>query len=170
MTVSSRLSMRCGWPRKGALVGLVMTSTACAMAGFGGSLQLNITGQETRAVVIAVDGGTAEARVYEIDATGEIELGTGQATIERYVLQRTRLGADAGIGYFLCAKPCTDPLRSYLVAYSPEQIFTADGQLELRFRIVDAAGGAQDVTRTISADMLPALWQTPRIEAGAGNR
>jgi hypothetical protein len=159
--------MRRGWAGHAALVSFVLASAGCAMAGFGGSLELNITGQQTRAVVIAIDAGAADARVYEIDATGEIELGTGRATIERYVLQRASLGSDAAIGFFLCPKPCTDPLRSYVVAYSPEQVFTANGELQLHFRIVNAEGTAQEVTRTIRADMLPALWESPRIEASA---
>jgi hypothetical protein len=138
------------------------------MAGFGGALQLNITSQETRVLVVEVDAGASDSQIVEIGPAGEeTNLGMGSASIDRYALHRTRLGNSSATGYFVCAAPCNDPLTAYLVAYSPEQVFTADGELELRFRITSADGTSQDLTRTVSPDMLPALWQTPRIEARA---
>lgn len=147
---------------------LVTASSACAMAGFGGALQLNVTDLQTRQVTILVDAGISDARIIELDPTGEVELGTGSVTIDRYVLHRTGFGSSGSIGYFLCPKPCADPLVGYVVAYSPEQVFTPSGQLELHFRIDSTGGGQQEIRRVIRADMLPGLWQSPRIEARPG--
>jgi hypothetical protein len=150
---------------------LLVVMTGCAMAGFGGALQLNITGQETRALSVLIDAGASDAHVVEIEAAEqEVDLGAGSATIERYILHRARLGSSTATGYFLCAEPCTDPLGAYLVAYSPEQVFEPDGELELRFRIVAADGTSRDLRRTIRAEMLPALWDNPRIEARISSR
>ncbi len=153
-----------------ALTVLWLTSAACSMAGFGGALQLNITDGQTRQLTIAIDGGSADARVFEIEAAGEVELGTGSATIERYLLHRATFGSGVALGYFLCPKPCSDPLSSYLVAYSPDQIFNATGTLELHLRVVSASGSSQELTRTISPEMLPSLWENPRIAAGPAQR
>lgn len=152
--------------RVGALlvVSSLVLLQACAMAGFGG-LRLNVTDRQTRQVVITVDAGSDDARVLEVNSTGEVEIGIGPTTIERYVLHRTGFGNTVATGYFLCPKPCTDPLAGYVVAYSPEQIFAPDGQLELRFRIVSADGSTRELTRTVEPEMLPDLWQDPRIDA-----
>jgi hypothetical protein len=150
-----------------ALIGL---TSACAMAGFGGALQLNITGQETRALRVEIDAGATESRILEVDPAGDVDLGAGRVTIDRYVLHRARLGSTSATGYFLCLQPCSDPLSNYLVAYSPEQVFTSDGQLELRFRIVAADETSQELIRTIRAEMLPALWENPVLEARAAGR
>jgi hypothetical protein len=144
---------------------LTVASTACAMAGFGGALQLNVTDEQIRPLIIEVQGGAPDARLIEIDSTGEVEIGSGTARIDRYVIHRTTFGRNLAVGYFLCPKPCADPLASYLVAYSPDQLFDPDGELELRFRIV-SAGGTQEIARSISAEMLADLWQTPTIEVG----
>ena len=154
--------------RVGALtiIGTLALLQACAMAGFGG-LQLNVTDQQTRQVVIGIDAGADDARVVEVDPAGEVELGVGRTTIERYVLHRTGFGNSAATGYFLCPKPCSDPLAGYVVAYSPEQVFDPDGALELRFRIVNADGSTRELTRTVEPEMLPELWQNPRIDASA---
>ena len=146
---------------------LSMAASGCGIAGFGGALQLNITNQQTRQLTIEIDGGSADARVFEVGTEGEIELGTGNATIDRYLLHRTTFGSSAAVGYFLCSEPCRDPLNDYLVAYSPDQIFNADGKLELRYRILSNGGISEDIARTINPEMLPALWQNPRIEAGS---
>lgn len=140
----------------------------CAMAGFGG-LHLNVTDRQTRQVIINIEAGADDARVVEVDSAGDVELGVGSTTIERYVLHRTGFGNSVATGYFLCPKPCADPLAAYVVAYSPEQVFDADGQLELRFRIVNADGSSRELIRTVEPEMLPGLWQDPRIDAsGAG--
>ncbi len=148
----------------------VLLTTACGLAGFGGSLQLNITDRQTHELTITVDGGSPNARLFEVQANGEIELGTGSATITRYVLQRTTFGRGVSTGYFLCPKPCTDPLNTYLVAYSPDQLFRPDGQLELRFRVLSEDGSSEDLARTVNAEMLPALWDSPTIEIMSGRR
>jgi hypothetical protein len=144
-----------------------MASSGCGMAGFGGALQLNITDRQTRQLTIEIEGGSADARVFQVNVDGEIELGIGSATIDRYVVHRATFGSGVAVGYFLCPKPCSDPLNNYLVAYSPDQIFNADGELELRFRILSDGGTSEDITRTINAEMLPTLWQNPRIAAGS---
>jgi len=160
-------------PRRVGALTIVCSLTllnACAMAGFGG-LQLNVTDQQTRQVVISIDAGSDDARVVEIDATGEVDIGVGRTTIERYVLHRTGFGSAAATGFFLCPKPCADPLAGYVVAYSPERIFSPDGQLELHFRIVNPDGSSRELTRSVEPEMLPDLWQNPRIDASAsGNQ
>ena len=155
------------WALALALAALVGAGAACGMAGFGGSLQLNITDQQTRQLGVRVDAGV-DGLVVELNASGDVELGSGSVEIDRYLLQRTSFGSSPATGYFLCAKPCTDPLSSYLVAFSPEHVFVASGQLELRFRIVSADGDTEEITRSINAEMLPDLWQRPTIELGAG--
>jgi hypothetical protein len=150
-------------------VAIALTS-GCAIVGFGGSLKLNITDQQTRTLAIEVSAGDAESLIFEIDARGETEIGVGSVSIDRYVLQRTSFGSSSTTGYFLCPKPCTDPLSAYLVAYSPEQLFTSSGELELKFRVVRADGTDEEVTRTIAGEMLPALWQDPKIQAAASSR
>ncbi len=158
--------------RWGAPILLVVTLSAaawgCGLAGFGGALQLNITDRQTRQLTIEIDGGSDDARVFEVRTESEIELATGSATIERYLLHRTAFGSSTAVGYFLCRRPCNDPLNDYLVAYSPDHIFTAEGKLELRFRILSAGGTSEDITHTINPEMLPALWQNPRLKAGSG--
>ena len=114
-------------------------------------------------------GGDAGARVIEIDANGESELGTGTVEINRYVVQRATFGSSSVVGLFLCSKPCPDPVSSYLVAYSPDQLFTAPGELQLQFRIISGEGMAEEITRVITAEMLPNLWQNPTIETGSGS-
>ncbi len=163
---SRRFAHRWGVPIL-LVVTLSVAASGCGMAGFGGALQLNITDRQTRQLTIEIDGGGDDGRVFEVDTDGEIELGTGKATIERYLLHRTAFGSSVAVGYFLCTRPCNDPLNDYLVAYSPDQIFTADGKLELRFRILSAGGTYEDITRTINPEMLPDLWQYPRLQAGS---
>ncbi len=152
-------------PATVAALALVVTTAGCAMAGFGGALQLNITDEQIRPLAIEVSGGSADARLLEIDNDVEVELGTGTARIERYVLHRATFGRDVAVGYFLCPKPCSDPLSSYLVAYSPDRLFNPAGELELRFRIV-AADGSEEIMRSVTAEMLPDLWESPTITAG----
>jgi len=148
---------------------LLVSGSACAMAGFGGgALRLNITDQQTRQLTIHVDAGAGDARVIEIGGDGEVELGSGAVQIDRYVLQRATFGRGAAVGFFLCPRPCADPLSSYLVAYSPDQLFASDGKLELQFRVVSSSGETAIITRLINAEMLPDLWQDPRIAAGVG--
>jgi len=150
-----------------ALAVVVGAGAACGMAGFGGALQFNVTDQQTRQLTVRVNSG-ADGLVVELNASGDVELGSGSVEIDRYLLQRSTFGSSSAIGYFLCAKPCTDPLSQYIVAYSPEHVFVASGQLELKFRVVSAEGSSEEVTRTINAEMLPSLWQTPTIEMGFG--
>ena len=150
-----------------ALMATVGAGAACGMAGFGGALELNVTDQQTRQLRVRVDSGT-DGLVVELHASGDVELGSGSVEIDRYLLQRSTFGSSRAIGYFLCAKPCTDPLSSYLVAFSPEHIFVASGQLELRFRVVSADGHSEEISRSINAEMLPDLWRTPTIELGFG--
>ena len=157
------------WPRLLSLMVILGTASACGMAGLGGSLQLNITDRQTRELTINVDGGAAGAQLLEIAAAGDVVLGTGTARIDRYVLHRATFGSGVAVAYFLCPKPCTDPLRTYLVAYSPDQLFNPDGRLELRFRVVLEGGRSEEMTRLITAEMLPSLWQNPTIEARAGS-
>ncbi len=159
---------RGNWPQLLTLAVILGTASACGLAGFGGSLQLNITDSQARELIINVDGGAAGAQLLEIAAAGEVALGTGTARIDRYVLRRTTFGDGVSVAYFLCPKPCTDPLNTYLVAYSPDQLFNADGRLELRFRVVFEGGRSEEMTRLISAEMLPSLWRNPTIEAKAG--
>lgn len=147
---------------------ILATATACGMAGFGGSLRLNITGRQTRELIINVDGGAADARLVEIVTAGEVELGNGTARIDRYVLHRATLGNGVSVAYFLCPKPCADPLSTYLVAYSPDQLFDPAGELELHFRVVFEGGRSEELTRLINAEMLPSLWRDPTIEAKTG--
>lgn len=161
-----RLAYRCGGPILLVVIS-AMAAAGCGIAGFGGALQLNITDRQTRQLTIEIDGGSADARVFEVGTEGEIELGTGSATIDRYLLHRATFGSSVAVGYFLCPTPCNDPLNDYLVAYSPDQIFNADGKLELRFRILSDDGISEDITRTINAETLPALWQNPLIKAGS---
>lgn len=168
MPLDSRsFAYRCGAPILLVAI-LSMAASGCGMAGFGGALQLNITNRQTRQLTIEIDGGSADARVFEIETDGEVELGRGSVRIDRYLLHRATFGNGVAAAYFLCAKPCNDPLNDYLVAYSPDQIFIADGKLELRFRILSEDGISEDIRRTVNAEALPALWQDPRIEAGSG--
>ena len=168
MRFESLASVRGNWPQLLTLAVILGTAAACGMAGFGGSLQLNITDRQTRELLINVDGGAADAQLLEIAASGEIALGTGTARIDRYLLHRATFGNGAAVAYFLCPKPCTDPLSTYLVAYSPDQLFNPDGRLELRFRVVFEGGRFEEMTRLINAEMLPSLWRNPTIEAKAG--
>ena len=156
------------WRWASVLLIALTVSTACAIAGFGGSLELNVTDMQSRELTIRVRGTDAEARVAEIDANGANELGTGSVEINRYVLQRATFGSSSVVGLFLCSKPCPDPLSAYLVAYSPDQLFTADGELQLQFRIISGQGMAEEITRVITAEMLPNLWRNPTIETGSG--
>ena len=156
------------WRAAPVLFIALMVSTACAIAGFGGSLQLNVTDMQSRELMIRVRATDAEAQVAEIDANGATDLGTGSVEINRYVLQRATFGSSSVVGLFLCSKPCPDPLSSYLVAYWPDQLFTADGELQLHFRITSGQGMAEEITRVITVEMLPSLWRNPTIETGPG--
>ena len=167
MLVASLRSGRGAWVRLSVLALLLAATAGCGMAGFGGALQLNITDKQSRELIIVVDGG-AGAQLLELDADREVDIGTGTARIERYVVQRATFGSGVAVGYFLCPKPCIDPLTSYVIAYSPDQLFNPDGQLELRFRVVSESGSSEELTRLINAEMLPSLWQNPTIEARSG--
>ena len=157
--------------RRSAVTALAVAfaCSGCAMAGFGGALQLNVTDEQIRPLTIEVEGGAPDARLIEIGTNGEVELGSGTARIERYVIHRATFGRGPAVGFFLCPKPCSDPLSAYLVAYSPDQLFNPDGALQLRFRIV-SAGGTQELTRSINPEMLPDLWQSPTLVAGPPSR
>ena len=156
------------WRAVPALCIALVVSTGCAIAGFGASLRLNVTDMQSREVTIRVRGTDADSSVAEIDANGVNELGTGRVEINRYVLQRATFGSSSSAGLFLCSKPCPDPVSSYLVAYSPDQLFTAEGELLLQFRIISGEGMAEEITRVITAEMLPNLWRNPIIETGSG--
>lgn len=168
MRVKSLARVRGNWSELLSFAVILGTASACGMAGFGGSLQLNITDRQTRELIIDVDGGAAGAQLFELATSGDVALGTGTARIDRYLLHRATFGNGVAVAYFLCPKPCTDPLSTYLVAYSPDQLFNPDGRLELRFRVVFEGGRSEEMTRLINAEMLPALWRNPTIEAKAG--
>ncbi|MFQ5742062.1 MAG: hypothetical protein ACE5HV_00575 [Acidobacteriota bacterium] len=143
---------------------------AAACSGFsplsGGSLQLNTTDVQSRAISIHVRAGESSAQLLEIGAAQEVEVGQGTATIDRYLLQRVTFGQTLAAGLFLCKKPCTHPTADYLVAYSPDQLFAPDGELRLRFRVVHADGPSEEISRIINPEMLPQLWRQPLIEIG----
>ncbi len=169
MRFKSLAGVRGNGPQLLSLAVILGTASACGMAGFGASLQLNITDRQTRELIINVDGGAAGAQLLEIVVSGEVEIGTGTARIDRYLLHRATFGDGVAVAYFLCPKPCPDPLSTYLVAYSPDQLFNPDGRLELRFRVVFEDGRSEEMTRRVNAEMLPALWRNPTIEAKVGN-
>ena len=168
MRFKSPVRGRYSCPELLVLATVLATATACGMAGLGGSLQLNITDRQTRELIINVDGGAADARLVEIVTAGEVELGNGTARIDRFVLHRATFGNGVSVAYFLCAKPCADPLSTYLVAYSPDQLFDPAGELELHFRVVFEGDRSEELTRLINAEMLPSLWRNPTIEAKTG--
>jgi hypothetical protein len=149
MRFKSLARVRGDWPQLLSLAVILVTAAGCGIAGFGGSLQLNITDRQTREPIINVDGGAAGAQLIEIVASAEVAIGTGTARIDRYVLHRTTFGNAIAVAYFLCPKPCADPLSTYLVAYSPDQLFKPDGRLELRFRIVFEDRRSEEMTRMI---------------------
>ena len=155
------------WRRGLALLLAVGFSAGCSMAGFGGGLQLNITDLQSRDLRIRVAGPGSDARLLELDDDVETEIGQGSAEIDRYVLQRATFGDGVATGLFLCAKPCQRPLEAYLVAYSPDQLFAADGELRLRFRIEPTNGVSEEISRIVTAEMLPELWQRPVVEVDA---
>ncbi len=167
MRLKSLARVRGDWPQLLSLAVILVAATACGIAGFGGSLQLNITDSQTRELIINVDGGAA-AQLIEIAVSGDVVIGTGTARIDRYILARTTFGNAGAVAYFLCPKPCTDPLNTYLVAYSPDQLFKPDGRLQLRFRVVFQDGRSEEMTRLINAEMLTSLWRNPTIEVKAG--
>ena len=155
------------WPQDLALLLVAGLAAGCGMAGFGGALQLNITDLQSRDLTIRVVGPASDTRLVEIDNDTDTEIGRGRAEIDRYVIQRATFGRGVAVGLFLCAKPCTAPLDAYLVAYSPDQLFAADGELQLRFRIEPTDGVVEEISRTISAEELPSLWQQPIVEIGS---
>lgn len=144
-----------------ALVGIL---AGCAMAGFGSSLELNITDLQTRRLTIRVQGPSG-ARIVEARTDGEVELGTGSATIERYVLQRATFGRDVATGFFLCEAECTRPLETFLVASSTEQLFAPAGELRLQFRI-ETEDGPEEFSRIVTPGMLERLWNDPQLQVG----
>lgn len=157
-----------GWPRVPALLLITALSAGCSIAGFGGALQLNITDLQSRDLTIRVVGSTGDARLVEINNDAESEIGRGTAEIDRYVLQRATFGRGAAVGFFLCPKPCPAPLDAFLAAYSPDQLFAPTGELQLRFRIEPSDGVTAEISHTITAEMLPSLWQEPVVEVGSG--
>ena len=152
-----------------AVLALLVAAGCNGLSAFGGSsLQLNITDVQSRDLQIRLSGPDAEARLFEITSSGETELGQGTLTIDRYVLQRVSFGRGQAGGLFLCAKPCSRPTEAFLVAYSPEQLFVASGELRLQFRIEPSSGVAEELTHIISPGTLPDLWRQPLIEIPAG--
>lgn len=154
-----------------AVLALLVAAGCNGMSAFGGSsLQLNITDVQSRDLQIRLSGPDAEARLLEITSSGEMDLGQGTLTIDRYVLQQVSFGQGRAGGLFLCAKPCSRPTEAFLVAYSPEQLFVADGELRLQFRIEPSSGIAEELTHIISPAMLPDLWRQPLVELPSGGR
>lgn len=166
MALGTSMAQRPAATRALLLLAAMLAATACGVAGFGGSLQLNITDLQSRELSVLVRGPAADARLVEIVNNVDHELGTGSARIDRYLLQRATFGRGVAVALFLCPKPCRQPIDSYLVAYSPDQIFTADGELQLHFRIEPTSGVVEEISRTITAEMLPALWERPVVEIG----
>lgn len=144
------------------LLGVLLAATtmtfagACALAGFGSSLELNITDLQTRPLLVRVEAPSG-ARIVESRSSGDVELGTGSATIERYVLQRATFGRGVGTGLFLCETGCERPLDTFLVASSSEQLFAPVGELRLQFRM-ETEGGVEEVSRIVTPAMLEDLW------------
>lgn len=146
-------------------------ATGCEMAPFGGggSLQLNVTDVQTRALSVRVNAADREARILEVGLTEETELGQGSATVDRYVLQRVTFGPQLAVGLFLCAKPCSRPTEDYLVAYSPDQLFSADGELRLQFRVVHSGDASEELSRIIGPQSLLDLWRQPVVAIEVGS-
>jgi hypothetical protein len=154
-----------------AVLALLVAAGCNGLSAFGGSsLQLNITDVQSRDLQIRLSGPDADARLVELNSSGETVLGQGAVTIERYVLQRVRFGQSRVAGLFLCAKPCSRPTEAFLVAFSPDQLFTSDGELRLQFRVEPSSGIEEELTHIISPGMLPDLWRQPVIEIPSGNR
>lgn len=147
----------------GALVAVGLLG-GCAMAGLGSGLELNVTDLQTRQLTIRVEV-PAGARILETRTGGEVELGTGSATIERYVLQRATFGRDLATGLFLCESQCTRPLETFLVASSADQLFAPSGELRLQFRI-ETANGSEELSRIVTPGMLEDLWSDPELQVG----
>jgi hypothetical protein len=138
------------------------------MAAFGGSsLQLNVTDVQARDLEIRLIGADEGSRLIEITSSGETVLGQGTFTIERYVLQQVRFGQGRVGGIFLCAKPCSRPTETFLVAYSPDQLFISSGELRLQFRVEPPSGIAEELTHIIGPEMLSDLWAQPVIEVSS---
>lgn len=127
----------------------------------GGSLRLTVTDMQTRPLVVEVDA-PAGVRVVEV-APEESALGQGRVRLERYVLQRVTFGSGLATGLFLCSAPCPRPMDTYLVAFSPDQLFEADGELRLGFRLVDQEGAGEELVHIVAPAVLPALWERPLI-------
>jgi hypothetical protein len=139
------------------------------MSAFGGSsLQLNVTDVQARDLQIRLSAPSADAQLLEITSTGETVLGEGSSSIDRYVLQQVRFGQGRASGLFLCAKPCSRPTETFLVAYSEDQLFISTGELRLRFRVEPTEGIAEELTHIIGPEMLPDLWTQPVIEITSG--
>ena len=152
-----------------AVLALSVAAGCNGMSAFGGSsLQLNITDVQSRDLLIRVSGPSADARLVEISSSTETVLGEGTFTVQRYVMQRVRFGQSRAEGLFLCAKPCSRPTEAFLVAYSPDQVFVAAGELRLRFRVEPSSGIAEELTHIISPEMLDDLWRQPLIEIASG--
>lgn len=141
---------------------LVALVAGCSMAGFGSSLELNITDLQTRRLTIRVQAPEG-ARIVETRTSGEVELGTGSATIERYVLQRATFGRGVATGLFLCEAECTRPLETFVVANSTEQLFSPTGELRLQFRI-ETDSGPEELSRIVTPGMLEELWTEPELQ------
>jgi len=151
------------------VLALLVTAGCNGLSAFGGSaLQLNITDVQSRDLRIRLSGPDADARLVELTSSGERVLGQGTVTIERYVLQRVSFGQGRVGGLFLCAKPCSRPTEAFLVAYSPDQLFVADGELRLQFRVEPSSGITEELTHIISPGMLSDLWRQPLIEIPSG--
>jgi hypothetical protein len=152
-----------------AVSGLLVAAGCSGLSAFGGSsLQLNITDVQSRDLQIRLSGPDADANLVELNSSGESELGQGTVTIDRYVLQQVSFGQSRVGGLFLCAKPCSRPTEAFLVAFSPDQLFVAAGELRLQFRVEPSTGIAEELTHIISPGMLPDLWRQPVIEIGSG--
>ena len=152
-----------------ALLALFGTTACSGLAPFGGSsLQLNATDVQSRDLRIRLSGPDTDARLLEITSSGETALGQGTATIDRYVLRQVSFGQGQAEGLFLCAKPCSRPTETFLVAYSPDQLFVSTGELRLEFRVELPSGIVEEHTHIIRPEMLPELWQQPVVELTPG--
>jgi len=153
-------------PRRavGLLLGVAAIALlgGCSMAGLGGGLELNVTDLQTRQLMIRVQAPSG-ARIVETRTSGDVELGTGSAAIERYVLQRATFGRDIATGLFLCEGECTRPLETFLVAASSDNLFAPTGELRLQFRI-ETDDGPEELSRIVTPAMLEELWSDPELQ------
>lgn len=161
-----------GRPRVRWAVAVVLglSLAACSMGsfgGFGGGLNLNVTGVQSRVLAIEIAAGDADARIVRLDAGQEIELGQGTVTIDRYLIQQVTFGDRLATGLFLCEAPCENPVGAFIVAYSPDRLFESDGELQLRFRVVQPDDSSQEVSQNVGPQMLPSLWREPAIQITA---